>query len=49
MNRIPVSFRLEPKLKAAAEKVAKLENRSLTNLVETLLMERCKKHGIRIE
>jgi hypothetical protein len=46
-KKIPVSIRITPELKAASEKVAKLENRSFTNLVETLLLERCKKHGIK--
>jgi hypothetical protein len=43
-NKIAISIRLEPWLKKAAERVAREENRSLTNLIETLLLERCKIH-----
>jgi hypothetical protein len=49
MNRIPLSIRINPALKAAAEKVAVLEHRSLTNLIEILLEDRCKKHKIKVE
>lgn len=47
-KKIPVSLRLTPELKAAAEEAARKENRSFTNLVETLLIERCRKHGIKV-
>ena len=36
-------MRLEPKLKAAAEKAAARDNRSLTSLVEKLLIDHLKK------
>lgn len=48
-NKVPLGLRIEPTLKAAAEKVAVLENRTLTNLIETLLKERCVMHGITVE
>ena len=35
----PVSFRLDPELVEALESNAKDQNRSLTNLVETILKE----------
>jgi len=38
-----VNLRLEPKLKAAAEKAAAKDHRSLTSLVEKLLTEHLKK------
>jgi hypothetical protein len=47
-KKIPVSLRLSLKLKEAAEEVARRENRSFTNLIETLLLERCKKYGIKL-
>jgi hypothetical protein len=47
-RKIPSSIRLDPDVKAAAEKLAELQNRSLTNLIETLLREACQKHGIKI-
>jgi hypothetical protein len=46
MNKISLSIRIDPALKKAAKTAAQLEKRSLTNLIETLLTERCKKHKI---
>jgi len=40
-NRVAVSIRLKPEVKAAAEKLAKGQNRTLTNLIETLLAKAC--------
>lgn len=48
MPKISVTFKLEPGLKAAAQRAAKHEHRSLTNLVETVLHERCALLGIKI-
>ena len=41
MNKVQVSIRLNPKVKAAAEKMAKEQNRSLNNLIETMLAREC--------
>ena len=49
IKNIPTSIRLSPEMKAAAKKLAKLQHRSLSNLVELLLMEACEKHGIKID
>jgi hypothetical protein len=38
-----VNLRIDPKLKAAAEKAAVDDNRSLTSLIEKLLMDYLKK------
>jgi hypothetical protein len=38
-----VNLRIDPKLKAAAEKAAADDNRSLTSLMEKLLMDYLKK------
>jgi hypothetical protein len=35
-----VSFRLKPEILAAVQAMARLENRSLTNFIETVLLER---------
>jgi hypothetical protein len=40
-----VNLRLQPSLKAAAEKAAAADRRSLTSLIERLLADYCKKHG----
>jgi hypothetical protein len=48
-NKTPVSIRLDPSIKMASEKVAAMERRSLSNLIEVLLSERCNHHGIRID
>jgi hypothetical protein len=36
-------------MKSAADKLAALQNRSLSNLIETLLQEAFQKHGIKTE
>ena len=43
MSKKPLGIRLDPGLIAAAQEAARLENRTLTNLIETLLKERCGK------
>jgi hypothetical protein len=40
-----VNIRLQPSLKAAAEKAAAADHRSLTSLVEKLLTEHLRKQG----
>jgi hypothetical protein len=40
-----VNLRLQPSLKAAAEKAAASDHRSLTSLVEKLLTDHCRKRG----
>jgi hypothetical protein len=41
-----VTLRIEPRLKAAAEKAAIHDQRSLTNFIEVLIVERCKSLNI---
>ena len=43
-----VTIRLEPAVKAAAEIAAGRDRRSLTNLIEVLILEHCKAHKIDI-
>ena len=43
---IAVSFRVSRRFKALLETAAGRENRSQTNMVETLLFDYCSKHGI---
>lgn len=38
-----VSFRFDPDVKAAAERAAAQERRSLTGLIEVLILEHCKR------
>jgi hypothetical protein len=40
-----VILRIEPKLKEAARKAAKLDQRTLSGLIERLLTEHCRKAG----
>jgi hypothetical protein len=40
-----VNLRIEPSLKAAAEKAAKDDQRSLTSLIEKLLTEHLRRRG----
>ena len=49
VRKIPISIRIDPLLKKAAEKSAKMENRSFTNLIETLLLESCRKNSIKVQ
>jgi hypothetical protein len=43
---VSVSFRVSPEFKALLEAAAIRERRSQTNMLETLLLEHCIKHGI---
>jgi hypothetical protein len=43
-----LTIRIQPRIKAAAEKAAQKDHRSLTNLIEVLLVQRCREAGIRI-
>ena len=40
-----INVRINPKLKTAAQKAAKLDSRSLSSLIEKLLTEHCGKVG----
>ena len=44
---VSVSFRVSPRFKALLEAAATHENRSLTNMLETLLFSHCQKQGIK--
>ena len=48
MAKQPLSIRIDEKVKKAALKLSKAQNRSLTNLIETLIREACQQHGIKI-
>jgi uncharacterized protein (DUF1778 family) len=45
----PLSIRLTPEIKALAEAVARAENRSVTNLIETLVSGRAARLKIKVE
>ena len=45
---ISMSFRVSPKFKALLEVAATRENRSLTNMLETLLFAHCEQHGLSV-
>jgi hypothetical protein len=44
-----VTLRIEPRLKAAAEKAADRDRRSLTNFIEVLIVERCRSLNIKLD
>ncbi len=44
---VSVSFRVSPQFKALLEAAALSEHRSQTNMLESLLLEHCRKNGIR--
>jgi hypothetical protein len=41
-----MTLRVDPRVKAAAERAAERENRSLTSFVEVLILEHCRIHSI---
>lgn len=43
---VSMSFRVSPKFKALLEVAAARENRSLTNMMETLLYAHCEQHRL---
>ncbi len=45
-RNIAVSFRVSPRFKRLLEAAASRENRSQTNMLETLLFSYCELHGI---
>jgi uncharacterized protein (DUF1778 family) len=45
-KNIAVSFRVSQEFKKLLEAAAARENRSQTNMLETLLLAHCKRHGI---
>ena len=44
---VSMSFRVSPRFKALREVAAARENRSLTNMLETLLYAHCEQHGLK--
>lgn len=44
---VSISFRVSPRFKALLQTAATHENRSLTNMLETLLFSHCEKLGIK--
>jgi hypothetical protein len=44
---VSMSFRVSPRFKALLEMAAARENRSLTNMLETLLFAHCEQHGLK--
>lgn len=45
---VSVSFRVSPEFKALLEAAALQENRSQTNMLETLLLDHCRRNGIQV-
>lgn len=44
---VSMSFRVSPRFKALLEAAAARENRSLTNMLETLLYAHCEERGVK--
>jgi uncharacterized protein (DUF1778 family) len=44
---VSMSFRVSPRFKALLEVAAARQNRSLTNMLETLLFAHCEQHGLK--
>ena len=45
---VSMSFRVSPRFKALLEVAAARENRSLTNMLETLVFAHCEQHGLSV-
>lgn len=45
-KNVPVSFRVTPRFKRLLEAAARRENRSQTNMLETLLFTYCREHRV---
>ena len=45
-KNIAMSFRVTPRFKALLEAAASRENRSLTNMLERLVFDHCRKHRL---
>jgi uncharacterized protein (DUF1778 family) len=45
---VSISFRVSPKFKALLEVAATRENRSLTNMLETLVFAHCEQHRLSV-
>jgi uncharacterized protein (DUF1778 family) len=43
---VPISFRVSPSVKALLVAAAAAENRSLTNMLETLVLAHCERAGV---
>lgn len=43
---VPMNFRIGRKIKGLLELAADRDHRSMTNMLEVLILEYCKKHGI---
>lgn len=43
-----LTFRIDPALKEALRLVANLEHRSITNMIELLILDYCERRGIEI-
>jgi len=46
MKTAVMTLRVEPRIKAAAEIAAEMEHRSLTAMIEVLILAHCKSHNI---
>ncbi|MBI2749885.1 MAG: hypothetical protein HYX43_11250 [Burkholderiales bacterium] len=42
-----MTFRVDPKIKAAAEAAAEREHRSITSLIEVLILNHCRSLGLK--
>jgi predicted transcriptional regulator len=49
MEKMSLSFKVDPRLKKALENLARKENRSLSNYVITLLMKHLEEKGVNWE
>ncbi|MEI8397232.1 MAG: DUF1778 domain-containing protein [Rhodospirillaceae bacterium] len=48
-TKMPFNLRIDPALKAAIEEAARLDHRTVTSLVEKLMIDHCRSVGIRVD
>ena len=49
MEKVSLSFKVEPEFKEALERLARQENRSLSNYVQTVLLKHLQEKGVDLE
>ena len=47
-TKVPFSMRIDPAIKAAIEEAARLDHRTVTSLLEKLMIDHCRSIGIRV-
>jgi hypothetical protein len=47
-KKVKTSIRIDARVKGYGEEIARREHRSFINLIETMIIERCERHGLKL-